>query len=76
MHRAHHVYRRDMSRPRVQTGQREQMLRVSLLQHEESGSEQQTQPRLPECFFSAVTALNKKNAGQPRFPPPFVSPLP
>ncbi|MEQ2228991.1 hypothetical protein ILYODFUR_014340 [Ilyodon furcidens] len=37
----------------------------------------QTQPRLPECFFSVVTALNeKKNAGKPKFPPPFVSPLP
>lgn len=32
----------------------------------------------PDCvsaFFCVVTALNEKNAGQPNFPPPFVSPL-
>lgn len=84
MHKALHVYKKDMSCPCVQSeGKRDEkkkkMFRLSLHHHEyksASPCKQQTQPWLRECFFCVVTALNEKNAGEPNFPPPFVSPLP
>lgn len=84
MHKAHHVYKPDMSLPCVQSkGKRDEkkkMLRLSLLHHEYksvSPCKQQADPaQTAWVLFCVVTALNEKNAGEPNFPPPFVSPLP
>lgn len=84
MHKAHHVYEKDMSLSCVQSkgkkDEKKKMLRLSLLHHEyKSGSscKQQADPaQTAWVLFCVVTALNEKNASEPNFPPPFVSPLP
>lgn len=89
MHKAHHVYKKDMSRPcakKQKGGEKDEkvkkkMPRLSLQHHEVKSTppcKQQADPAQTArvLFFCVVTALNEKNAGQPNFPPPFVSPLP
>lgn len=82
MHKAHHVYKKDMSLPCVRSrGEKEKkMFRLSLRHHEyksASPCKQQADPaQTAWVLFCVVTALNEKNAGEPNFPPPFVSPLP
>lgn len=85
MHKALHVYKKDMSCPCVQSeGKRDEKkkkkcsgyhcttmnTRVPLL------VSSRPNPDCESAFFCVVTALNEKNAGEPNFPPPFVSPLP
>lgn len=85
MHTAHHVYKKDMSRPCAQSdrGKKDEKVKkkkLSLQHHEIKSTppcKQQADPaQTARVLFCVVTALNEKNAGQPNFPPPFVSPLP
>lgn len=85
MHKAHHVYKKDMSLPCAQSKgkkdeKKKKMLRLSLHHHEYKSTppcKQQADPaQTAWVLFCVVTALNEKNAGKPNFPPPFVSPLP
>lgn len=87
MHKAHHVYKKDMSLPCAQSkgGKKDEKVKkkkkkLSLQHHEFKSTppcKQQADPaQTARVLFCVVTALNEKNAGQPNFPPPFVSPLP
>lgn len=59
---------------------KKEVLRLSLHHHEFKSSPPCKQHADPAqtawVLFCVVTALNEKNAGEPNFPPPFVSPLP
>ena len=90
MQKVHHVYKKDMSLPSAQSKGDKRMKRLkkrgekcpgshcsSMKLREHPPCKHQVDPApTAQVLFRVVTALNEKNAGQPNFPPPFVSPLP